>query len=128
LAGFKRIAVPLRQRRKSRKIKKTTSTSTSTSTPNKFMNIWRNMIFPVRRVWLALSTRIKHRKNGAGLLKLQDDVQTCGYQDVQVMWEMLQRTESEVIENHHKRKQLPFWRIFVWSNHNEVSSESANHP
>ncbi|TKY47992.1 hypothetical protein E2542_SST25406 [Spatholobus suberectus] len=65
---------------------------------------------------------------GAGLLKLQDDVETCGYQDVQVMWEMLQRTESEVvIENHQKRKQLPFWRIFVWSNHNEVSSESANH-
>jgi len=64
---------------------------------------------------------------GAGLLKLRDDVQTCGYEDVQVMWEMLQRTESDVIENHHKRKQLPFWRIFVWSNHTEVSSESANH-
>jgi len=64
---------------------------------------------------------------GAGLLKLQDDVQTCGYEDVQVMWEMLQRTESDVVESHHKRKQLPFWRIFVWSNHSEVSSESANH-
>ncbi|CAJ1954946.1 unnamed protein product [Sphenostylis stenocarpa] len=64
---------------------------------------------------------------GAGLLKLQDDVQTCGYEDVQVMWEMLQRTESDVAENHPKRKQLPFWRIFVWSNHSEVSSESANH-
>ncbi|XP_027929978.1 uncharacterized protein LOC114186150 [Vigna unguiculata] len=91
------------------------------------MDIWRNMIFPVRRVWLALSARLKTRKNGAGLLKLQDDVQTCGYEDVQVMWEMLQRTESDVTENQHKRKQLPFWRIFVWSNHSEVSSESANH-
>ena len=66
---------------------------------------------------------------GAGLLKLQDDVQTCGYQDVQVMWEMLQRTESEFMDSHHKRKQLPFWRIFVWSNanHSEASSESAKH-
>ncbi|XP_047175952.1 uncharacterized protein LOC124843294 [Vigna umbellata] len=91
------------------------------------MDIWRNMIFPVRRVWLALSARLKTRKNGEGLLKLQDDVQTCGYEDVQVMWEMLQRTESDVTENHHKRKQLPFWRIFVWSNHTEASSESANH-
>jgi len=43
------------------------------------------------------------------------------------MWEMLQRTESDVTENQHKRKQLPFWTIFVWSNHSEVSSESANH-
>ncbi|XP_027342877.1 uncharacterized protein LOC113855433 [Abrus precatorius] len=91
------------------------------------MDIWQKMIFPVRRVWLALSARLKPRKNGEGLLKLQDDVETCGYQDVQVMWEMLQRTESEVIENHHKRKQFPFWRIFVWSNQSEVSSESANH-
>lgn len=92
------------------------------------MDIWHKMIFPVRRVWLSLSARLKHRKNGAGLLKLQDDVQTCGYEDVQVMWEMLQRTESEeVIETHQKRKQLPFWRIFVWSNHREVSSEPANH-
>ncbi|KAG4944915.1 hypothetical protein AAZX31_15G001800 [Glycine max] len=88
------------------------------------MEICRNIIFPLRRLCLALSARLKPRKNGAGLLKLQDDVQTCGYQDVQVMWEMLQRTEGEVIENHHhKRKQLPFWRIFVWSNH----TESANH-
>nr|KYP50423.1 hypothetical protein KK1_027788 [Cajanus cajan] len=92
------------------------------------MDICRHIIFPVRRVWLSLSARLKSRKNGAGLLKLQDDVQTCGYQDVQVMWEMLQRTEGEVVlENHPKRKQLPFWRIFVWSNHTEVSSESTNH-
>ncbi|KAK7325324.1 hypothetical protein VNO77_29486 [Canavalia gladiata] len=121
LAGLKRIVVRVRQRRKNKKNKKTSTP------PNKFMDILHKMIFPVRRVWLALSSRLKPRKNGAGLLKLQDDVQTCGYQDVKVMWEMLQRTESEVIENQHKRKQLPFWRIFVWSNHNELSSESANH-
>ncbi|KAL2332544.1 hypothetical protein Fmac_020125 [Flemingia macrophylla] len=119
---------------KQRRIKKiTTSKSTSSPSPysssssNKFMEFCRTIIFPVRRLCLALSARLKSRKNGAGLLKLQDDVQTCGYQDVQVMWEMLQRTEGEVVlENHQKRKQLPFWRIFVWSNHSEVSSESAN--
>ncbi|KAE9585575.1 hypothetical protein Lalb_Chr24g0392771 [Lupinus albus] len=49
------------------------------------------------------------------------DVQTCGYEDVQVMWEMLQRNQNEVIHNNHKHNQLPFWRIFVWSsNHSEV--------
>lgn len=85
------------------------------------------MIFPVRKVWFAVSTRVKARKNGAGLLKLHDDVQTCGYQDVQVMWEMLRRSETEVIahNNNNKRKQRPFWRVFVWSNHS--SSFSANH-
>lgn len=55
---------------------------------------------------------------GAGLVKLRDDVQTCEYEDVQVMWEMLQKTETQVL--HNKR---PFWRVFVWSN----SSQSSNH-
>ncbi|EXC14087.1 hypothetical protein L484_004412 [Morus notabilis] len=70
---------------------------------------------------------------GAGLLKLHDDVQMCGYQDVQVMWEMLQRSESELNghnhENHPKRnKQRPFWSVFVWSNNSTTDpSFSANH-
>lgn len=66
---------------------------------------------------------------GAGLLKLHDDVQTCGYQDVQVMWEMLQRSESELLGHHHdhpKRKQRPFWRVFVWSNH-RTNPSFSNH-
>ncbi|GKU92733.1 hypothetical protein SLEP1_g6422 [Rubroshorea leprosula] len=92
------------------------------------MEWWHKMIFPVRRVWLAVSARVKARKNGAGLLKLHDDVQTCGYQDVQVMWEMLRRSETEPIAQHNnKRKQRPFWRVFVWSNHSSSSSLSANH-
>jgi hypothetical protein len=28
-------------------------------------------------------------------VKLHDDIQTCAYEDVQVMWEMLQRAETE---------------------------------
>ncbi|KAL3512017.1 hypothetical protein ACH5RR_024734 [Cinchona calisaya] len=60
------------------------------------------MVFPVRRVWFAVSARVKVRKNGAGLLKLRDDIQTCGYEDVQVMWEMLRRTESELMSRHTK--------------------------
>ncbi|KAJ1433411.1 hypothetical protein SESBI_05937 [Sesbania bispinosa] len=65
----------------------------------------------IRRTWTALSTRIKLRKSagvaggrgsgvgeygggdcggtGEGLLKLRDDVQMCGYRDVEVMWNML---------------------------------------
>ncbi|XP_031257857.1 uncharacterized protein LOC116115875 [Pistacia vera] len=91
------------------------------------MELWHKMIFPVKRVWVAVSSRVKARKNGAGLLKLHDDVQTCEYQDVQVMWEMLRRSETELINQNPKRRQRPFWRFFVWSNHSSASSFSANH-
>ncbi|GJV77485.1 hypothetical protein Tco_1509069, partial [Tanacetum coccineum] len=138
------------------------STSASTWLPRlghlgKAMNWWRNMVVPIRRVWLAVAGRVKPRDNdywkmsvdcielstskifvsgtpsayavccisvilvviiclanvddgssakmenlmsilhssySAGLLKLHDDVQTCGYEDVQVMYEMLRITES----------------------------------
>ncbi|KAF9616251.1 hypothetical protein IFM89_029027 [Coptis chinensis] len=86
------------------------------------MEVLQKMVFPMRRVWFAVSARVKARKNGGGLLKLHDDVQTCEYQDVQVMWEMLRRTESEMMaQTPTKRKQKPFWRVFVWS-HNRTSS------
>ncbi|MED6136495.1 hypothetical protein PIB30_056585 [Stylosanthes scabra] len=73
----------------------------------------------IRRTWSALSTRIKLRKSGVGarssgggggdcdgsrsgvgLLKLRDDVQMCGYRDVEVMWNMLNITlhNDEVVE------------------------------
>ncbi|XP_011073248.1 uncharacterized protein LOC105158260 [Sesamum indicum] len=81
------------------------------------MEWWHKVVFPVRRVWCAVSARVKARKNGAGLLKLHDDIQTCGYEDVQIMWEMLRQTESEVVSRHSKRKTRWFCRNFAWSNH-----------
>ncbi|KAE9600747.1 hypothetical protein Lalb_Chr14g0376161 [Lupinus albus] len=65
------------------------------------MEIFHKMIYPMRRLWLALSSRLflKSHHPKHGLLKLEGDIQTCGYEDVQVMWEMLQRTENEVIED-----------------------------
>ncbi|XP_028776885.1 uncharacterized protein LOC114746765 [Neltuma alba] len=91
------------------------------------MEIWSKMVFGMRRVWLALYARLRARKNGRGLLKLQDEVQTCGYQDIQVMWEMLHRAESDLLQNHDKRKQNPSWSVLVWSNQTQASSESTNH-
>nr|GMD05664.1 MAGUK P55 subfamily member 4 like [Ipomoea batatas]GMD07783.1 MAGUK P55 subfamily member 4 like [Ipomoea batatas]GMD09293.1 MAGUK P55 subfamily member 4 like [Ipomoea batatas]GMD11892.1 MAGUK P55 subfamily member 4 like [Ipomoea batatas] len=88
---------------------------------------WHKMVFPVRKVWIAVSARVKARKHGAGLLKLRDDIQTCGYEDVQVMWEMLRRTESELTSRHSKPKHRPFWRIFVWSNHTSCPPFSTTH-
>ncbi|KAL2554852.1 uncharacterized protein Fot_08471 [Forsythia ovata] len=92
------------------------------------MEWWRKLVFPVRRFLYAASARVKARKNGAGLLKLHNDIQTCGYEDVQIMWEMLRRTESESepMPRHTKRRQRWLSRNFVWSNHhrkNRLSDE-----
>ncbi|KAB5564952.1 hypothetical protein DKX38_005006 [Salix brachista] len=122
LAGLKSIAVRVvggfSRRRKARKKFKV---------GDKLKDMLHKMIFPVRRVWIGVSARLRPRKNGAGLLKLHNDVQTCGYEDVQVMWEILRRSESELMASLPKRKQRPFWRVFVWSNHSAASSFSANH-
>ncbi|CAA2976115.1 Hypothetical predicted protein [Olea europaea subsp. europaea] len=72
------------------------------------MEWWHKMVFPVRRVWFAVSARAKARKTGAGLLKLHDDIQTCGYEDVQIMWDILRRIESQPLPRHSKRK----YRLF----------------
>ncbi|KAJ6747270.1 hypothetical protein OIU74_029690 [Salix koriyanagi] len=61
------------------------------------MNWWHKM----RKAWFVISSRVKFHKAGpgggrggatsrsaGGLLKLQDDVQMCGYKDVEVMWNM----------------------------------------
>ncbi|GAA0145220.1 hypothetical protein Leryth_003016 [Lithospermum erythrorhizon] len=85
------------------------------------------MVSPVKKLWNAASSSVKSPKNGGGLLKLRDDIQTCGYQDVQIMWEMLSQTESETINSHLAKKQRPFWRIFVWSDQNRASAFSTNH-
>ncbi|XP_022983947.1 uncharacterized protein LOC111482415 [Cucurbita maxima] len=91
------------------------------------MGFWRQIIFPVRRVWLAVYGRLKARKNDEGLLKLHDDVETCGYQDVKVMWEILKQSEAELINHHHqpKRKHKRFWKDFLWSNPNSDSTTST---
>ncbi|XP_039054048.1 uncharacterized protein LOC120196276 isoform X2 [Hibiscus syriacus] len=92
------------------------------------MDWWLKVIFPVRRLWFAVSSRVKARKSG--LLKLHDDVQTCGYEDVQVMWEMLRRSESEFMaaNKNLKRKHRPtFRKVLVWSSSTHTSSFSSNH-
>jgi len=64
LAGLKSIAVRVvggfsrRRKARTKKIK----------VEDKLMDLWHKMIFPVRRVWLSVSARVKARKNGPSLL------------------------------------------------------------
>ncbi|CAN6450903.1 unnamed protein product [Victoria cruziana] len=89
------------------------------------MDWWQKMVFPVRRVWLAISARVRTRKHGGGLLKLRNDVQTCGYEDVQVMWEMLRRFETETSHS-SKRKRL-YERLLIWPSRTSSSRAKLFH-
>ncbi|KAG6505737.1 uncharacterized protein LOC121986361 [Zingiber officinale] len=79
------------------------------------MSWWqRKVVIPVKRAWLAVSARvIKSRKHGGGILKLNDDVQMCGYRDVQVMWEILTKSDVETSTVSKPRKRS-FWRLSSW--------------
>ncbi|EEC77937.1 hypothetical protein OsI_17278 [Oryza sativa Indica Group] len=103
---------------------------------------WRKkVVFPARRAWAAVSTRVRARKpaslqvlavsvsnnsdllglkrlflarteeesSGGSILKLHEDVQTCGYKDVQVMFEIL-KSELEESRAPTKQRKPPAWR------------------
>ncbi|CAL9074307.1 unnamed protein product [Musa textilis] len=89
----------------------------------KVMMPWwdKKVVCPVKRAWVAIAARVKACKHGRGIgvstkvqavgragcdgiLKLHDDVQTCGYEDVQVMWEIVRRSEAEGSNASEQRK------------------------
>ncbi|KAK9274447.1 hypothetical protein L1049_021694 [Liquidambar formosana] len=88
----------------------------------------------IRKLLVALSARVKTRKTGggdgdgvstgSGLMKLREDVKACGYEDVEVMWNILSRMEMEqqqVASHSSKRtKKHPIWRSFFWSHHHRM--------
>ncbi|XP_062193006.1 uncharacterized protein LOC133896422 [Phragmites australis] len=67
---------------------------------------WRRKVASrARRAWAAVSARLRARKTGSGgILKLHADVQTCGYKDVQVMFDMI---TSELEAASQAQKTLP---------------------
>lgn len=52
-------------------------------------------------------------ENFPGLVKLQQDVRTCEYEDVHVLWEMLERNETGLTG----RRKGPFWEFVQWAKH-----------
>lgn len=55
----------------------------------------------------------------AGLLKLSNDVRACEYEDIQVMWEILNRNESEFGRSSSTRKgnnkKGHCWKLLRWA-------------
>ena len=71
---------------------------------------------PFLSFFFSLSHRLKVAANmffKSGILKLQHDVRACQYEDVHVMWEMLQRNEMD--QSPVKRRNRSFWSFFGWA-------------
>lgn len=50
--------------------------------------------------------------NVSGLVKLQNDVRTCEYEDVHILWDMLKRNEIDLARTRNRRGRL--WK-FQWT-------------
>ncbi|KAH6757321.1 hypothetical protein C2S53_020899, partial [Perilla frutescens var. hirtella] len=72
------------------------------------VNWWDKMVSPMRKVWVRLSRKISFRKTG--LIKLHKDVRRCEYEDVHILWEMLQRNEADIA----RRRKGQSWK-FQWT-------------
>ncbi|KAI4351514.1 hypothetical protein L6164_005880 [Bauhinia variegata] len=80
---------------------------------------WDQVMHPIKRAWFGVSTRLGIRKSG--LLKLRRDVRACEYEDIHVMWEMLQRSETDYCQSPKKSKK----RRHRWSRRTPYISSCA---
>ncbi|CAM6025209.1 hypothetical protein CY35_08G061100 [Sphagnum magellanicum] len=66
----------------------------------------RKVTTPFRRIWGAMISRLlpRRHKRANGISKLYNDVRSCGYEDVHVMWSMLQQSHlsSNQPKRHHR--------------------------
>ncbi|CAA6657507.1 unnamed protein product [Spirodela intermedia] len=72
----------------------------------------------VRRVWIVLAMRLGIRKTG--LMKLRNEIRTCEYEDIRVMWELL-RMKGDGVGQYSQltpspsRSSRQLWSVFRWA-------------
>lgn len=81
-----------------------------------FGSFWKKTVDHILLSYVLVLTKLTHvfaHPDGGHsvLVKLHDDVQTCAYEDVQVMWEMLQRAETDRLAREPSPKGA---RALVW--------------
>ena len=70
----------------------------------------------MRKFWTKLSKKLRLRKN-AEHMKLQQDIKSCEYEDVHVLWEMLKKHDTDLSGSDCSETQLikkggaSFWEI-----------------
>ncbi|KAK9165946.1 hypothetical protein Scep_001137 [Stephania cephalantha] len=79
------------------------------------MEWWDRANNTLMRVWIGLAGRLGLRNSG--LLKLRKDIRMCEYDDIHVMWEMLQRSDADPSSPRKQGRMRRFllWRMFVCS-------------
>ncbi|KDO81547.1 hypothetical protein CISIN_1g034453mg [Citrus sinensis] len=77
------------------------------------MKLWDKMALPMRRVWNGVALRLGIRKSG--LLRLRQDVRSCEYEDVRVMWEILKRNEPELARSPSRSQKRFCLNFFGWA-------------
>ncbi|KAL5706871.1 hypothetical protein ACHQM5_024982 [Ranunculus cassubicifolius] len=75
------------------------------------MDLLDRMHVNLRRLWFGLACRLGIRNRG--LQKLSHDVKTCEYEDVRIMWELLNKTDAELAALPPKKRKKHFWNIFM---------------
>ncbi|GKV10329.1 hypothetical protein SLEP1_g21711 [Rubroshorea leprosula] len=74
----------------------------------------------LKKLWTGVAARLGFRKSG--LVKLRNDVRSCEYEDVHVLWEMLKKSELE--HSPRKNKKGQFCNCFEWAKHSSLLSRS----
>ncbi|KAF5740625.1 hypothetical protein HS088_TW11G00702 [Tripterygium wilfordii] len=86
------------------------------------MDWWDKMTLPMRRLWINVVTHLRIREKG--LLKLRHDVRACEYEDIQIMWEMLQKHETELSQSFGRKKKRSIWDFFGWASEKSTMGHS----
>ncbi|CAH8359755.1 unnamed protein product [Eruca vesicaria subsp. sativa] len=81
---------------------------------------WRELLntmsFPTRRIWNRFTARVGLRHNG--LLRLQNDVSSCEYEDIHKMWNLLHKIEdptptpTPTRDSRIKQRKKACWNLF----------------
>ncbi|KAF8052560.1 hypothetical protein N665_1545s0007 [Sinapis alba] len=58
----------------------------------RWIESWNTMAFPTRQIWNRVTVRVGFRHSG--LLRLQNDVSSCEYEDIHIMWNLLHKIED----------------------------------
>ncbi|KAJ0234716.1 hypothetical protein HA466_0271860 [Hirschfeldia incana] len=74
---------------------------------------WNTMAFPTRRIWNRFTVRVGFRRSG--LLRLQNDVSSCEYEDIHIMWNLLHKIEDTAPRSSQFNKRIQQKKKACWN-------------
>lgn len=85
------------------------------------MEQWNRITVPIKKAWIGGAVRLGLKKTG--LKRLKHEVKTCEYEDIRVLWEMLNKAEAEIIRSppsadtkkKDKKKKKNRCALFEWA-------------